>query len=137
MTMDAERVYKVHEEIGFPSITEKEQADILIWHDVEIINRLTPGFKSEYIPPAVAKRYVKLTKDRFKALFSSSGYIEKLYDTHLKYPKLDSQWIEKTKDSKYILKVQERGGLVHIEYFDHYDNVINYFVDWIYKTYDY
>lgn len=136
MMMDEERIYKVHEEIGFPSITEQEQADILIWHDVKIINRLTPGFEADYIPPGVAKRYVNLTKDRFRELFSSSGYIETLYDTHLKYPKLDSQWVEKTKDSKYVLKVQERGGLVHLEYFDCYDDVINYFVDWIYKTYD-
>jgi len=135
--MDAEKIYKIHEGIGFPTLSEKEQADILIWHDVEIINKLTPGFKAEYIPQEVAKKYIKLPKDKFRVFFISSGYIEKLYDTHLKYPKLDSEWVEKTKDSKYVLKVQERGGLVHIEYFDDYESVIDYFVNWIYKIYDY
>jgi hypothetical protein len=135
--MDAKMIYNVHEQIGFPLISEREQAAILIWHDVEIINRLTPGFKAEYIPPAVARMYVRLTKDRFRTLFASSGYIEKLYDTHVKYPSTDSQWVEKTKDGKYQLKVQERGGLVHMQHFENYDSVIDYFVNWIYKTYEY
>lgn len=135
--MDSDSIYTTHEGIGFPTISEKEQADILIWHDAEIINRLTPGFKADYIPNEVAKKYIKLTKDTFRNLFITSGYIEQLYDTHLRYPKLDSKWVEKTKDSKYVLKVQERGGLVHIEHFDDYESVIDYFVDWFYKTYDY
>ena len=135
--MDSEKIYEIHKGIGFPTISEKEQANILIWHDVEIINKLTPGLKAEYIPQEVARKYIKLTKDKFRVFFIASGYIEMLNETHLKYPKLDSQWVEKTKDSKYELNVQERGGLVHIERFDDYESVIDYFVDWLFKTYDY
>ena len=135
--MDIEQIYNEHEKIGFPKISEKEQADILIWHDVNIINKLTPDFKAEIIPPAVAKQYVRLSKRKFRKYFIKSGYIEKLYDTHVKNPKLDSKWVEKTDNKKYQMIVQERGGIVHIEHFDNYDSVIDYFVNWIYKTYDY
>ena len=133
--MNAEEIYNVHEKIGFPPLSEKEQADILLWHDVAIINRLTPDFKADYIPPAVVKRYVTLSKDSFRTFFATSGYIEKLYENHLNYPQQDSHWVEKAKKrSGYEFKVQERGGLVHLEFFEDYEKVIDYFVDWIYKT---
>ena len=135
--MDSEKIYKMHEKIGFPPISDKEQADILIWHDVKILNNLTHDFKAGDIPPAVAKRYIKLTKDKFKQFFIKSGYIEKLYDTHLKYPMLDNKWVEKTKDSLYQLKVQVRGVLIHKEYFKNYGSMIDHFVDRLYKSYDY
>lgn len=135
--MDLEQIYQEHEKIGFPKISEKEQADILIWHNVEIINKLTPNFKAEIIPPAVAKKYVRLSKKRFRKYFIKSGYIEKLYERHINNPKLDSKWVEKTEDKKYQMIVQERGGIVNIKYFENYSAVIDYFVNWIYKTYDY
>jgi hypothetical protein len=134
--MESQRIYEIHERLGFPPISEKDQADILIWHDVGIINKLTPGFEAEFIPPAVAKQYVKLTKEKFRELFIVSGYIERLYEKHLEYPRLDSEWVEKTEDSKYQLKVQERGGLVHLENFEDYDRVIDYFVNWMYRVFD-
>lgn len=135
--MNTDDVYKAHEQIGFPEISEKEQADILIWHNVDIINNLTPNYKADYIPPSVAKKYIKLSKDKFRKYFIESGYLEKTYDTHLKYTWLDNKWVEKINDSKYQLKVQVRGILIHIESFEGYDTMIDFFVKRIYKTYNY
>lgn len=90
-----EEIFQQHSKIGFPLISEKEQASILIWHDVEIINRLTPGFRAEFIPANVVKRYITLPKVSFRRHFINSGYIEKLNETHKNFPTLDSQWVEK------------------------------------------
>lgn len=130
------RILLQHERIGFSSMDEQDQADLLIWHNVETINKLTPGFQADLIPIEVGKRYITLSKNRFREYFIKSGYIEKLNDIHRQSPKLDSQWVEQTSDSRYQLKVQERGGLVHIEFFDSYDEVIDYFVDWKFRTFD-
>jgi hypothetical protein len=129
------RIYQEHERIGFPLISESDQANILIWRDVEIINRLTPGFKADFIPAEVARMYIRLSKDRFKELFINSGYIEKLYETHLKFPDRDGLWVEKTEGSKYELKFQERGALSHIEHFADYSEVVEYFVNSMYKSF--
>ena len=115
---------------------EQDQADLLIWHKVETINKLTPGFRADFIPIEVASRYITISKSKFREYFIKSGFIEKLNDIHRQFPKSDSQWVELTTDFKYQLKVQERGGLVHIEFFENYDNVIDYFVDWKYKTFN-
>lgn len=132
-----EEIYKAHERIGFPEISEKDQADILIWGDVGIINKLTPYCNAEFIPKEIAKKYVKLNKQTFKEYFINSGFIESLNETHLQYPSLDGKWIEKADGERYLMKVQERGGLVHIEYFENYDAMINYFADWIYRKYEF
>lgn len=95
---DAELTYREHEKIGFPAISENDQANILIWHDVEIINRLTPNFKADFIPREVARKYITLSKFRFREFFVKSGYVEKLYGTHLKFPKSDGQWVERQKN---------------------------------------
>jgi len=64
--MTSDDVYKVHEQIGFPEISEKEQADLLIWHNVNIINDLTPNYKTNNIPARVAKKYIKLSKEKLE-----------------------------------------------------------------------
>ena len=135
--MTSDDVYKVHEQIGFPELSEKEQADLLIWHNVNIINDLTPNYKTNNIPARVAKKYIKLSKEKLREFFIESGYLEKTYDTHLKYTWLDNKWVEKINDSKYQLKVQVRGILIHIESFEGYDTMIDFFVKRIYKTYNY
>lgn len=132
----SKEIFLEHEKIGFPSISEQDQADMLIWHNPAIINKLTPGFEANFIPSEVGKRYISISKNSFRAYFKTSGYIEKLYENHQQFPMQDSQWVEKTEDSKYQLMVQERGGLVHIEFFESYDDMIDYFVDWKFKTFN-
>jgi len=135
--MTSDDVYKVHEQIGFPELSEKEQADLLIWHKVNIINDLTPNYKTNNIPARVAKKYIKLSKEKLREFFIQSGYLEKIYDAHIKYKWVDSKWVEKVNDSEYQMKVQVRGVLIHIESFKNYDVMIDYFVNRIFKTYDY
>ncbi|SMG53856.1 hypothetical protein SAMN05661096_04105 [Marivirga sericea] len=131
----AKEIYLEHEKIGFPKISEQDQANMLIWHSPEIINKLTPGFNAEFIPPEVAKKYISISKETLREHFKGSGYIERLNENHKLFPKQDSQWVEKNGVSGYQLKVQERGGLVHIEFFDSYEELIDYFVTSKFKTF--
>ncbi|NHN25408.1 hypothetical protein FIA58_006945 [Flavobacterium jejuense] len=134
--MNAEEIYKIHNAIGFPSITPKKQAEILISHNVEIINKLTPGFKAEFIPSNVVKRYVKLSKDEFRFFLKSYNFIEKSYAYHIKNPDLECCWVEKTKESTYEFRCSERGVSQCIEQFENYDSTIDYLVDWHFNIYN-
>ena len=127
--MKTNNIYNGNEQMGFTEISEKEQADILIWHNVNIINNLTPNYQADGIPPTLVKKYIKLPKEKFRKYFIESGYLEKIYDTHLKYKWIDSKWVEKINDSKYQLKVQVRGVIIHIETFEGFDAMIDYFVN--------
>lgn len=77
-----------------------------------------------------------MSKPRFRKLFITSGYIQKLNENHVKFPQSDSSWVEQTETLQFNLQVQERGSIVFGKLFNTYDDMIDYFTDWIYDSYN-
>lgn len=131
--MSTDEAYLKHEKIGFPELSAEDQCRLLIRGDVKILNNLTPGYRMRFIPTGLFQKYITISRETFKSLFESSGYIEQLNEAHRDHPKRDGEWVEPYDDGRFELKVQERGSIVHGQSFPSFDAVVDYYVSMFYN----
>jgi len=129
----ADEIYTHHQAIGFPTLSEQDQLQLLFQENVEIINKLTPGFEANFVPYKVLKAYVTISKERFKNFFLSSNYYESLNRAHKENPSQDGQWLEQSENDSFIFYVQERGQIVQTIKFKSNEEMHDFFVDQFFR----
>lgn len=131
--MNDDKIYRAHEKIGFPSLNERDQAELLMENGLTILNSLTPKFKANYIPNSVLKKYVTITKEYFRVIYLKYGtFIHDSHKEHLKNVAVETSWVEITDEGKYLYKTSERGVSSLRKETDNYEDMVDYVIDIIF-----
>ena len=105
-----DEIYAVHEKLGFPTLSEQDQADLLLTNNPAIINKLTPGFRADFIPGALYRKYVTIHRETFRHYFIESDYFIRRKKVQRENPLLDGDWIREKKNGTFEVTRQPETG---------------------------
>ena len=132
MSHQEDEIYTVHEKLGFPTLSEQDLADLLLTNNPDIINKLTPGFQAEFIPGALYRKYVTLSRETFLHYFMESDYFIRRKKVQRENPLLDGDFIQEKKNGTFEVTRQERGEIIEVTRYENKPALVDYLIDQIY-----
>lgn len=121
-----------HKKAGYPAMSEADQAQLLLTHNPEIINKIPGVVQAREVPPFIYRHYVKLKKQAFKNYFIKSDYIEQQLAEHLKNPMHDGMHIIAMYDGSFEARELERGNAFEITKLADRNALNDFLIDQIY-----
>lgn len=121
------KVFKAHEKLRFPKISEEKQCEFLVFGNFEIIQSLVPDLKDEPFPLGIINHYITIDFDRLNKYLVDINFIDyniKKYNGNLHS---DGVWIKKQLDGTFEVHHQERGNSYHINKVATESKLLEYF----------
>jgi hypothetical protein len=132
MSSEIRGILQSHKKVGYPALSEEDQARLLLTGDVEIINAIPSVVRAKELPHFLVRHYVKLKKAAFKKYFLKSDHVDKWLAQHKAYPMADGLHIVELPNGKFEAQIFERGSPYDVVLLANRDELNNYLIDQIY-----